>query len=254
MVVAAVRTAWAGERGLCAVGAAGVVLALVCLAGVAVRGRFITPEGKLLDAATFCFGVGVFTITVALLLPLAGYAPTARRRWRRGFYVVAVYGLVLESLQAFRGLDPRFREEGGQVDVIAGVIFGLTALSNTILFVLLGQRYFRSDGLADRVVLRLGIRYGVAAVGLSFAVGIMMSIDLRAGVHGVQAIPVELRRSTRASTARPRPTRGGDPDHRHRGRTRDVGCRRQPRPPALAPDSPATARLEHTTMSAGACP
>jgi hypothetical protein len=204
MVVAAVRTAWAGEPGLSAVGAAGVVLALVCLVAVAVRGRFIPPEGKLLDAATFCFGVGVFTITVALLLPLAGYAPTPRRRWRRGFYVFAVYGLVLESLQAFRGLDPRFSEEGSQLDVIAGVIFGLTALSNTTLFVLLGLRFFRSDVVADRPVLRLGIRYGVAAVGLSFAVGIVMSINSGReigeegnlllshglGVHGIQAIPV----------------------------------------------------------------
>ncbi len=145
MVAAAVRTAWAGEPGLSAVGAAGLVLGLVCLVGVAVRGRFIPPEGKLLDAATFCFGVGVFTITVALLLPLAGYAPTPRRRWRRGFYVFAVYGLVLESLQAFRGLDPRFTDEGGHLDVIAGIIFGLTALSNTILFVVLGLRFFRSD-------------------------------------------------------------------------------------------------------------
>lgn len=204
MVVAAVRTAWAGEPGLSAVGAAGVVLALVCLVGVAVRGRFIPPEGKLLDAATFCFGVGVFTITVALLLPLAEYAPTARRRWRRAFYVFPVYGLVLESLQAFRGFDPRFSDEGSQLDVIAGVIFGLTALSNTILFVLLGLRFFRSDVMADRRVLRLGIRYGVAAVGLSFAVGIVMSVnsgrDLGKqgnlllshglGVHGIQAIPV----------------------------------------------------------------
>ena len=114
-----------------------------------------------------------------------------------------MYGLVLESLQAFRGLDPRFSEEGGQVDVVAGVIFGLTALSNTILFVLLGLRFFRSDVLADRLVLRLGIRYGVAAVGLSFAVGIVMSVNSGReigeegnlllshglGVHGVQAIP-----------------------------------------------------------------
>ena len=53
-----------------------------------------------------------------------------------------VYGLALESLQAFRGLDPRFTDEGSQVDVIAGVIFGLTALLNTILFVVLGCASF----------------------------------------------------------------------------------------------------------------
>jgi hypothetical protein len=202
--VASGRAAVSREPGLFAVGAAGLVLALVCLVGVAVRGRTVAPEGKLLDAATFCFGVGVFTLTVLLLLPLAGFSPTGRIRWRRAFYVFTVYGLTLESIQAFRGLDPRFTEEGEPIDEIAGAIFGLTAALNTVLFVILGLRFFRSDVLADRPVLRLGIRYGVAAVWLSFAVGIVMSFNSgrdigedgnlllshALGVHGLEAIPV----------------------------------------------------------------
>ena len=211
------RAAFAREPGLSAVGAAGLVLSLVCLVGVAVWGRTVEPEGKLLDAATFCFGVGVFTLTVALLLPLAGFSPVGRRRWRRAFYVFAVYGLTIESIQAFRGLDPRFTEEGGEVDVIAGIIFGLTAASNTILFVVLGMRFFRSDVLSDRPVLRLGIRYGVAAVWISFAVGIVMSFNSGRdigdegnlllshglGVHGIQAIPVVALLLAAAVGARP---------------------------------------------------
>ena len=203
-LVRSARAVVGREPGLFVVGVAGVVLAGVCLIAVAVRGRFIPPEGKMLDAATFCFGVGVFTLTVALLLPLAGYSPPARRRWRRAFYVFAVYGLVLEPLQAFRGLDPRFTEEGGQVDVVAGIVFGLTAVSNTVLFVILGLRFFRSDVLADRPALRVGVRYGAAAVALSFAVGIVMSVNSGRhigedgnlllshglGVHGIQTIPV----------------------------------------------------------------
>ena len=205
-VAASGRAAVDREPGLVAVGAAGLVVALVCLVGVAVRGRSVPPEGKMLDAATFCFGVGVFTLTVALLLPLAGYSPAGRRWWRRAFYVFAVYGLALESIQAFRGLDPRFTEEGSQLDVIAGIVFGVTAGLNTVLFVILGQRFFRSDVLADRPrpVLRLGIRYGVTAVWISFAVGIVMSVNSGRdigdegnlllshglGVHGIQAIPV----------------------------------------------------------------
>jgi hypothetical protein len=202
--VASARAAIRAEPGLSAVGAVGLVIAAACLVGVMVRGRYVPPEGKLLDATTFCFGVGVFTLTIAVLLPLAGYSTTARRRWRRAFYVFAVYGLVLESLQAFRGLDPRFTEEGSQLDVIAGIVFGLTALSNTVLFVLLGYRFFQPDALAERPVLRVGIRYGVAAVALSFAVGIVMSVNSGReigdegnlllphglGVHGIQAIPI----------------------------------------------------------------
>jgi hypothetical protein len=203
-LVRSARAVAGRESGLFVAAVGGVVLAAVCLIAVAVRGRFIPPDGNMLDAATFCFGVGVFTLTVALLLPLAGYSPVARRRWRRGFYVFAIYGLALESIQAFRGLDPRFTEEGNQIDVIAGVVFGLTALSNTVLFVILGLRFLRSGVLADRPALRLGIRYGAAAVALSFAVGIVMSINSGRdigedgnlllshglGVHGIQAIPV----------------------------------------------------------------
>lgn len=198
------RAIAAREPGLCAVGAAGLVLAVVCLVGVSVEGATIPPEGKLLDAATFCFGVGVFTITIALLLPLAGYAPAARRRWRRAFYIFPVYGLLLESVQAFRGIDPRFTEEGSGLDAVAGAVFGITAALNVVLFVVLGVRFFRSDVLPDRRVLRLGIRYGVAAVAISFAVGVVMSINSgrdigdegnlllshALGVHGIQAIPI----------------------------------------------------------------
>jgi hypothetical protein len=203
-VAATVRAACAREPGLVAVGVTGVVVASVCVVAVAVRGRYVPPEGKLLDAATFDFGVGVFTLTVALLVPLAGFTPPARRRWRRIYYVFPVYGLTLESLQALRGLDPRFTEAGGHIDVIAGIVFGFTAALNTVMFMVLGLRFFRSDVLADRPALRLGIRYGAAAVTLSFAVGILMSVNSGRefgqegnllvshglGAHGLQAIPM----------------------------------------------------------------
>jgi hypothetical protein len=198
------RGAFVREPGLFTVGLAGMVIALLSLIAVAVRGSFIPPEGKMLDAVTFTFGVGLFTLTIALLLPLAGYSQSARRRWRRAYYVFAVYGLVLEPLQAFRGLDPRFSEVGGSVDIVAGIVFGVTALFNTVLFVILGVRFFRADVLHDLTSLRLGIRYGAAAVMLSFGVGIVMSLTAgremgddgnllvahALGVHGIQFVPV----------------------------------------------------------------
>jgi hypothetical protein len=194
----------AREPGLVAVGLGGIVLSLVCLVGVVVNGRAVAPEGDLLDAATFDFGVGVFTLTIALLLPLAGYTPAARQRWRRAFYIFVVYGLVLETAQAFRGLDPRFSEVGDDVDAILGLVFGVTAGLNTILVVLLALRFFRADVLAHRRELRNGVRYGMTAVALSFGVGVVMSINRgrhigeegnlifthALSVHGLQAIPL----------------------------------------------------------------
>ena len=197
-------TAVAREPGLVAVGVGGLVLAVVCMIGVAFRGRFIPPEGKLLDAATFTFGVGVYTLTVALLLPVAGYSTTARRRWRRAYYVFAVYGLLLETVQAFRGFDPRFTEEGETIDSVTGAVFGVTAGITLVLFVLLGVQFFRRGVLDGRPVLRLGVRYGVVAVAVSFGVGVVMSVtggrEIGAegnlllshglGVHGLQTLPL----------------------------------------------------------------
>jgi hypothetical protein len=202
--VTTARRVVAREPGLVMVGTFGLALSVVCMVGVVVNGRTVAPEGDLFAAATFSFGVGVYALSVALLLPLAGYSPPARRRWRRAAYVFLVYGLVLESMQAFRGLDPRFTEEGNTVDSVAGLVFGATAGLTTVLFVLLGLRFFRADVLVERPVLRLGIRYGVAAVGISFAVGVVMSVNNGRtigddgnlmvahglGVHGLQAMPI----------------------------------------------------------------
>ena len=202
--LAAGRAAFDREPGLCVIGIAGIFIAVVCMVGVAINGRVMEPEGKLFDAATFTFGVGVYTLTIAVLLPLAGFTPAGRRRWRRAFYVFTVYGLVLESLQAFRGRDPRFTEIGDPIDQIAGFVFGLTAGLNTILFVLFGIQFFRHGVLADRPVLRLGIRYGIVAVAISFGVGVVMSVNAGReigddgnllvshglGVHGLQTMPL----------------------------------------------------------------
>lgn len=213
------RTAFAREPSLVSVGAAGLLLSCLCLVAVGVRGTFIPPEGKMLDAVRFTFGVGLFTLTMALLLPLAGYSSRARRRWLWGYLVFAGYGLAVESIQSFRGLDPRFPEAGGPLDVIVGIVFGVTAALNVVVFVLLGLRFLRSDVMADRPNLRLGIRYGSAAVALSFAVGILMGVvggrgvgdagDLLVshglGVHGIQALPlvaVLVRRTDTAARAR----------------------------------------------------
>jgi hypothetical protein len=203
------------EPVLAAVGVAGLVVALLCLIAVAWRGSFIPQEGKMSDAVTFTFGVGVFTLTMAAILPLAGYSVAAERRWRRTYLSFAVYGLVLEPVQALRGLDPRFSDAGGLLDVITGIIFGVLALVATIAFLFLGARFFRAEVLHDRPLLRSALRYGSVAVTISFGVGILMSIvsgrvvgadgNLMAahalGVHGIQAVPLVALGLLRAGSA-----------------------------------------------------
>jgi hypothetical protein len=192
------------EPVLGAVGAAGLLATGLCVVAIAGRGSSVTPEGDLAEAAKFTVGVAIFTWTMAWLLPLTGWSTPATRRWRASYCIFAVYGVILEPTQAFRGLDPRFSDDGGTIDSIAGSVFGVTALVLLVSFVILGLRFFQPGVLADRPLLRLGIRYGTLAVFVSFAVGAMMSVrqgrelgddgDLMVahmlGVHGIQTIPL----------------------------------------------------------------
>ena len=123
-LLVATRASFGHEPGLTAVGVAGMLLR-----GMPRRSRRPredhSPGREVLDAATFAFSIGVYTLWISLLLPLAGYSRSARTRWRRLFYVFVVYGYAVETTQAFRGLDPRFSDEGEQVDAITGAVFGV---------------------------------------------------------------------------------------------------------------------------------
>jgi hypothetical protein len=215
--IAGVGRALRHEPVLTAVGALGVVTTTPSLAAIVFRGSFVAPEGNLAEAAKFTAGVAVFTFTTALLLPRTGWSPTAKRRWRAAYLVFAVYGLILEPTQAFRGLDPRFPDTDNVLDRIAGPLFGVTALVLVVTFTILGLRFFQTGVLPDRPLLRVGIRYGTLAVIVSFAAGTMMSArfgrdigedgDLMVahmlGVHGIQTIPLTtLALSTATITAR----------------------------------------------------
>lgn len=180
-------------------------LAGVCAAAAAVRGSWsVPPEGRLLDAFKFEAGVGIYFLTLTLLLPLSGMGSLARMRWVRWSAVIAVYFVSIEAVQALRGLDPRFTTAGNTLDQAAGAVFGVTALLLIVLFAVLARRFFRSDVLVDHQPLRAAVRYGIAATFFAFGSGLLMTV-LRtrivaetgnlmplhaAGFHGIQAIPL----------------------------------------------------------------
>ena len=185
---------------LLAFGFAGVILAVA-----AVRGSWsVPPEGRLLDAFKFEVGVGIYFLTLALLVPRAGMPPRAHRRWVAWTTAIALYFIPIETVQAVRGLDPRFTVAGGTADQVAGALFGLTAVMVVILFAILARRFFRNDVLADNPPLRAAIRYGILAITFAFGTGLVMSalrtrfiadtgnlMPLHAvGFHGIQAVPL----------------------------------------------------------------
>lgn len=193
------------NRALAVLGAVGIFLGLLCLAVMAARGGVpIPPEGDLEKPASFNIAVGIYVLTVALLLPSARFSERGRKRWVRWNTVLFTYGYTIETVQTFRGLDPRFSRVAGPVDQILGGVFFLTALTIAVLFIIMTVRFFRRDHPDYHSPVLLAIRYGcVASIG-AFAAGIWMSViggrttgaagnilPLHAlGFHGLQAVPL----------------------------------------------------------------
>ena len=190
---------------LTAMGFAGIILGLFCLAVLAARhGVPIPPEGDLHKPASFDIAVGIYLLTVTLLLPSAGFSERGKKRWARWNVALFAYGYTIETVQILRGLDPRFSRHGTPLDQTAGGVFFGVALGTLVLFIIMAARFFRrgrSD--ADSPIL-LAIRYGCAAALGAFTAGIWMSViggrhtgvagnilPLHAlGFHGLQAVPL----------------------------------------------------------------
>ena len=208
---AAVRTAAAGAMGVyrrewavASMGVLGVVLGLGCAVAIGIRGaELVGTEGHLRKAMTFDIALGIYLLTLVLLLPLARFSRNGLRVWRTTQVLLVLYAYGMENLQIARGIDPRFTQVGTAVDQILGGVFFLSALGMIVLFAILAWKVLvrRMDG-ADGPLL-LALRYaGVATFG-AFAAGMWMSLisasrvgeasilPLHAvGFHGLQALPL----------------------------------------------------------------
>jgi hypothetical protein len=194
-----------GTRALTVMGFVGIFLGLICLAVMVARGGVpIPPEGDLSKPATFNIGVGIYILTIALLVPSAGFSERGKKRWVRWNVGLFTYAYIIETVQTFRGLDPRFSRHGTPWDQIAGGVFFIVALGTLVLFVIMAVKFFRRDRPDGDSPLLLAIRYGCTASLSAFAAGVWMSavqgrttgaagniLPLHAlGFHGLQAVPL----------------------------------------------------------------
>lgn len=194
----------AEERALALTGALGLALGGVCFGAIAVHGVMVEPEGNLYKAGTFDAAVGMFLLTLALIAPVAGMSPRGRSVWRVSLVLLTLFGYGVETIQVFRGLDPRFSRVGTPFDQILGGVFFLSAIAIMICFCALCFRFFFRSTSGEDGPLVLALRYGTAASMLGFGIGIAMSafggpgyggggnlLPLHAvGFHGLQAVPL----------------------------------------------------------------
>ena len=163
-----------GERALVITGLIGFILS----AGIAIyiffNGPAIAPEGNMRDAFSFNAAIGMFILSIAAILPLAGFGARKRKTVRWFFIIASLYSYAIETIQNFRGINPRFSREGTVVDIGVGMLFGVVSLVLVTLAIVLMIQFFRMKPPYERPLLILGIRYAFLSVFAANMAGIWM--------------------------------------------------------------------------------
>jgi len=192
------------ERGLVLTGLLGFILAAVCGVWTLINGGEVSPGGDVSKAFSFDAALGIFILSTAAILPLSAMGARGRAWFRRVYIGLALYSYGAETIQNFRGVNPRFVESDSVFDQTVGNIFTFVALFLVLFYVCLGVQFFRSRAYKLRPAMALSIRYAMIAVTVSFAAGIWISVNQGRftgaegniiwlhglGFHALQALPI----------------------------------------------------------------
>jgi hypothetical protein len=166
-----------GERWLVMTGILGILLAGICAVWVLLYGGPISPDGDVSKAVSFNAALGIFLISTAAISPLSALGKRSKMFFRWSYIVLALYSYGAETIQNFRGVNPRFVKDGTAWDVGVGSGFALVAMLLVLYYLFLAIQYFRRKTYKLRPELVVGIRYAMIAVMLSFAAGIWISVN-----------------------------------------------------------------------------
>lgn len=195
---------FAGERLLVLLGLLGFMLAVLIVVYIGFNGATIPPEGNLESAFSFNAAFGLFAMSIAAIMPLAGLSHRKRTFLRWVFIQGTLYSYAVETIQHFRGINPRFSRAGTIADGILGGLFGLESLVIIVVTVLIAIPFYRKSRTVERPLLVLGIRYGFVSTMIAFAGGLgMIVLEGRytgaagnfivlhgLGFHALQALPL----------------------------------------------------------------
>lgn len=192
-----------GEKWLVLTGLLGFLLAGVCAIWVMLHGGFVAPKGDVSKAFSFNAALGVFLLSTAAIIPFSSLGKRSRAFFRWSYILLALYSYGAETMQNFRGVDPRFVRNGTPFDVAVGSIFTFVALLLVLFYGFLAVQYFRKKAYTLQPKLVMGIRYAMIAIMLSFAAGVWISFNTGrivgqhgniiwlhgVGFHALQAVP-----------------------------------------------------------------
>lgn len=159
-----------------------LAVALVCAVGLLVDSRQVGGVSTWLKPLKFALSVGMFLLTLALLLPLVDVPDWRRKLLSYGFPLLIGGAFALIMLQGARGRQSHYNFS----TPLDGAIFGgmgLLIMGNTVLLAVLAFDFFtRSMSLPSAFL--WGIRFGLLSAILGSLQGIAM---IRLMAHTVGA-------------------------------------------------------------------
>jgi hypothetical protein len=200
---------YAKEKALIWTGLFGIVLGLIGIVFYLVNGNEIPPEGKWTKAITFDLAIGIFSLTLAVLLPYMQVSDRQRNWFVYPLIVTFWVAYAIETIQNARGYDPRFTQAGTSIDGFLGKLLGVDSMFiviSLVYFLVLVLKQKRSD----YSLIVLAARYGAFSILIAIFAGIWMIIYAIVamtsgapkpempsqmaihfiGFHGLQAIPI----------------------------------------------------------------
>lgn len=175
-----------GEKWLVLAGLLGLLLAGVCLVRVMLYGGHVAPEGDVSKAFSFNAALGMFLLSTAAILPFSTMGAKSKAFFRWFYIILALYSYFAETVQHFRGVDPRYVTYATPFNVAVSSIFIIVAMLLVVVYVFLAVSYFRRKTCLLHPELVLGIRYAMIATMISFSAGIWISFNggTSVGMHG----------------------------------------------------------------------
>ncbi|CAM4375731.1 hypothetical protein [Paenibacillus tarimensis] len=193
-----------GEKWMLLTGVLGFILAGICAVWVMLYGGPVAPDGDVSKAISFNAALGIFLISTAAIAPLSGMGRRSLAVFRWSYIILALYGYFTETIQNFRGLNPRFTEGGTALDSFISLLFVIDALLLLLLYVCFAIPFFSGKAAKRRPLLVMAVRYAMAATMISFVAGIWLSVNEGRftgtegniiwlhgfGFHALQAVPL----------------------------------------------------------------
>lgn len=165
------------EQWLIYTGLLGMLLAGICAVWVLINGAAVAPDGDVGKAFSFNAALGIFLLSTAMIMPYSGMSSRKKMVFTSVYIMLSLFSYFVETVQHFRGVNPRFPQGGGVFDLTMAAVFSVVAILLILFYLWAAVQYFKRSVYEANPELAIAIRYAMAAITLSFAAGIAIVMN-----------------------------------------------------------------------------